>query len=770
MEFSNNEKRMISILKDFILPKYKHSETIVEALVKIYKEGSIKREDIYKILSKKNNKISSSAYRWYNELKKKNIIKEENGWCSLNETYKKIFNTIFEVYPPFDVLSYIPKPEVRDYFGVSPINLSKLLIYLTAAGIPSNIAAQALEEAIKKVKELNVEQITEEELLSVLCQALRKYSDVEKYAESFYESYNFKIRTSLYEDGEKFSVGLIVENYADILGKEITRSLTKEACDIIRKSGFKEVSSLFYRCLLQNILLNQRKIELIKNIMYHGISEEEFERKYADPYHDLALSARLRSEYVTNTLLNQEEIKAMKNGDIFIHFLELFGSRVILFSIDCLQIAEKGLEGHSPPKTLEGALSQFKQIHFSYPYIASDIVFDTLNYVLASFPFKQEEQTYLTQYIQGFLCEIDHAMKIMQDPSMNFKRMAASINLSTLPLTSELNLKGLGQRINLADEKVKNRARYILKEFLNQLVKGDYGNPYLYPLVYVKLHQNDEIQELLSLVARVFLRWKEHSLYVTNIESWKPKYNNIVYGDYMDCIRASSSEDPVNSLGTGICGIVSLNVPRIAREHLQTGRPIEEILHSKLKIIIPLLDRHKKRLSEIYKELLEHKKLPCNFNFSYATSGIGIIGMKEYIEFLNEDPSSKGGVEKAKKLLETILKISKELTQERIALIQTFMPQKDFAVLDSRKYGKPVVKNYTQGCTLVSDKIFPIENSKEIISAIQLEKPLYELMEGGGPAFDLKIAGNVTEENLTNLIQEMLKNQVPVFSFKVLSK
>lgn len=147
------------------------------------------------------------------------------------------------------------------------------------------------------------------------------------------------------------------------------------------------------------------------------------------------------------------------------------------------------------------------------------------------------------------------------------------------------------------------------------------------------------------------------------------------------------------------------------------------------------------------------------------------MGIKDYVKFLGEDPSSNRGLNEAKKMLELIRSISNELAKEkncgRIVVSRTFQPRKEFAEKDRKIYGIDN-ESYTVGCTMLTDKSFSIEESEEIIKSVNFEKPLYELTEGGGPAFQLNIFGEVNEQDLQQLISDLFRYKTPVFKIKLL--
>jgi len=412
---------------------------------------------------------------------------------------------------------------------------------------------------------------------------------------------------------------------------------------------------------------------------------------------------------------------------------------------------------------------------FSYPYLAADSAYDHLNRLLAIFTSKMSknsERRYAVQLLQSIMSEIDHAVKILtvEDSKYPVKRMVASVNLSHKPLDYAQAMPSLFQELRGDADKIDKESVEITRQILNIVEKGDAGLPYLYPQLYLKLGSSDlrRDADLLSGISRILLKWKtKHNLFVVNAD-WPNGSSNAAYGEFMGRVHGSSKE-PDETQGVGMCGLVSINLPRVALRYIHENVPETDALEEYVSTAVRILDNHRQRLAKIYDRLYIEKMMPFPLNLKKSVFAIGVLGLKEYIEIHNLDPSDAEGRDLALETLDSVEAKLKRLTDEKGGkwmLAETFAPSQMFADNDRQRYGTKI-NEYTPGCSLVTNRLFLAQDIDVLIKAATFEKPLHDRMKGGGLAYQIHLGGEITEEQLGYLVTELLAQGIHGFKLIV---
>lgn len=729
-----------------------------------------------------DNKISrSTAYSYAQKISNSICIKNAEGKLSLKKGVKTVLNLMEKKVdvPFFTFEEYNIKREDL-LFKFIPIEWISFISVSTGFDLASCV--QLLKKALDHIEKKNGKVINESDLVYEITKILeKKYSG--KEAEQLYALY----KTQVFHFHSKKITPFDLRKATDAVVRDLGEDSKKYVLDALWKlqqAGIREVSPFALKMWILTVLCNAGEpfSAAVDALMWYGISKTEYEyitSKYVDE--DFAIASKIRERHITISVLESDEYNAIRDGDIWVHYLtQCFGLRPIMVSLNSIGIMTEGIFGHTPPSSIQVARSHLMQTIFTFPPVANDLTYDFLNYGFAEFanatntkidPKKDEYiQDEMSQQIQGFLCEMNHFL------NWPAGRITASINISLQPPPAS-NL--------VFSEEKKTFAHHIALKLLRLVEYGDAGRTFVYPIIFFKVY--GEVDESIQrLLARIYITRRKTDIHIVNMDHWKNGTTpfNIVFGEHQNSITSRTSNWPAEIYDTGICGLVSVNLPRMALEE-KNRKAGDDFLKRSVQAAVGILKKNKDLIVEKNQKRVSSLASSVPFFFEKAIHCIGIVGLREYLEFSGLDPIAdpEDSMRESIRILSEIKKLFQDEMKTkgvggRCELAQTFWPvRRIFLRKDKEKYGSlrekrlADLQSYTSGCSLFTQNIFPTERIPEIPSQAEKELTIFNLTQGGcGPMFNFRLVRGKKWEigDITEILNGLIKKRIPIFSLSLL--
>jgi ribonucleoside-triphosphate reductase len=186
----------------------------------------------------------------------------------------------------------------------------------------------------------------------------------------------------------------------------------------------------------------------------------------------------------------------------------------------------------------------------------------------------------------------------------------------------------------------EEESRLILQALVETLMEKDAtGKPFLFPNTITNIRENVSADdELLHKVIQCNLE-TNNTYYLNAIQYGKNLANSMGCRTWLD--DTFTGNYLTDTMGCGNFEYGTINLPRVALLHLQTGKPIEEILREAVELIYKgLLVRRRiiwQRFNNgeypFYTAYHEEGR-GYYYNISYTTMSVGFIGMYEFLQML----------------------------------------------------------------------------------------------------------------------------------------
>ena len=376
---------------------------------------------------------------------------------------------------------------------------------------------------------------------------------------------------------------------------------------------------------------------------------------------------RFLPKYCDNGL---EVAKAHNDGFIHLHDLNYALTRA-----NCLQhpidlVFKYGLKALScvskPANHLSSALSHVvNAIAISQGHQCGGQAVSLFNVFLAPYA-SGLSYDQIKQAIQSFIFQLNQI-----NPSRGFQSAFSSINCELhIPDFLANETVDYGPQKGNCFGDFEEEARLILHAILDVLLEKDAdGKPHLFPNTIIQIRDNvTEDDELLHKVIKCNLE-TNNTYYLNMIQYGKNLATAMGCRTWLDDTFTGNFEHDV--LGCGNFEYGTINLPRVAFLHLQTGRPIEEILREAIELIYKGLLVRRRIIWQrflngeypFYTAYYEENR-GYYYNISLTTMSIGFIGMYEFLQIMQWDPKERI---KVYDVLTQALNELKQKTYEEIA-------------------------------------------------------------------------------------------------------
>ena len=366
----------------------------------------------------------------------------------------------------------------------------------------------------------------------------------------------------------------------------------------------------------------------------------------------------------------KEVAKAHIDGFIHLHDLNYALTRA-----NCLQhpidlVFKYGLKALScvsnPARRLGSALSHaVNAIAISQGHLCGGQAISLFNVLLAPYAHGLSYDE-IKQQVQSFIYQLNQI-----NPSRGFQSAFSSINCEYhIPKFIANETIEYGPQKGNCFGDFEEESRLLLKAIIEVLLEKDAeGKPHLFPNTITVIRDNvDPDDELLHKVIQCNLE-TNNTYYLNMVQYGKNLANAMGCRTWLD--DTFTGNYLLDSMGCGNFEYGTINLPRVALLHLQTGKPIEELLREAVELIFRGLlvrrqiiwNRFLSNEYPFYTAYYEESR-GYYYNIPYTTMSIGFVGMYEFLKILQWDTKERI---KVYEVLTQTLNELKQKTYEEIA-------------------------------------------------------------------------------------------------------
>jgi len=497
-----------------------------------------------------------------------------------------------------------------------------------------------------------------------------------------------------------------------------------------------------------------KKQESIKKTVESYLNNESFYNKensnnsYSFPNFKSYLAGSIIASYVTDNIYPEHISNAHKTGEIHLHDL---GSGISPYCVglslkDLLHEGFNGIPGRvasGPPTRFSVACDQMaNMIGVVQSEVAGALSFNSVDTLLAPYvklmyeEFSDKERVYkeVKQSIQSLVYNLNQPNRSGEVPFSNFS-FDWVVPDDLKPQTPIVNNKELPFTYGECQEE----ADMINKAFLEVMIQGDYnGSIFSFPIPTYGITKD--------------FNWEGSNadlLFELTARYGTPYFQNFITSDLqpqmlrsMCCRLSLSLSDIRKKVGgifssgdnTGSIGVVTLNLPRIAKDFLNTNQEnyrlfvfceldrLLDIAFESLEVKRGLIDKYWD--NGFYPYLTRY--LPRRMKTFFST--IGINGGNEFLEYLGLSLDEEEGKQLSLDIINYIMKRIEEQSEKTGNLYNFEETPAEGASIRFATLDKHKDKYYTQGLKL------PFDHTNNIFEKLDIEQDILVKYTGGSVA------------------------------------